>query len=357
MSFGDVRSPSRTDCFGNAIQPATDPVRADGARIRWPTAGNADRRLQATRHGGIEQELIGRPRSLSGDVVRSIPGPARASSSTTSTFGRGLRTTDGNSWKDCFARTWSPPRHRSEWVSESAAARPLASPRVGRSVARWLARGRLCGRRPACHQNRSSSWQYAAPRSRRPSGSPATVNVAANRRHQRHGPGRPAMSASPGRRRSTSADKTTLAGSYVGAPDGGGAIHGPRSTLTSSGARFGPGDDELLCWRRMREHHGEGVFDSVGQPELPDRSVPDGADFVVAGNVYDVLGENIAVQPLDNNAGPISNVGGRGVRPRELKASDVSRRRIRRGAPHVIDERARWTCRRAPPPHRSRRQA
>ena len=123
----------------------------------------------------------------------------------------------------------------------------------------------------------------------------------------------------------TSADKTTLAGSYVGAPDGGGAftdavdadVSGARSVRVMTNC-FAGGACANITVR---------VYSIVGSRSYLIDQFPM-RDFVVAGNVYDVLGENIAVQLLNNNAGPISNVGV-AVYARANKGERVSRRDAR----------------------------
>ena len=104
----------------------------------------------------------------------------------------------------------------------------------------------------------------------------------------------------------TSADQTTLLGSFVGAPDGGGAfteavdadVSGARSVRVMTNC-FAGGACANITVR---------VYSIVGaRSYLVDQFQMQ--NFVVAGKVYDVLGELIAVQLQNHNTGPVANVG------------------------------------------------
>jgi hypothetical protein len=104
----------------------------------------------------------------------------------------------------------------------------------------------------------------------------------------------------------TSADQTTLLGSFVGSPDGGGAfteavdadVSGARSVRVMTNCFAGGACANITV----------NVYSIVGNRSyLVDRFPMQ--DFVVAGKVYDVLGELIAVQLKNDNAGSVSNIG------------------------------------------------
>ena len=104
----------------------------------------------------------------------------------------------------------------------------------------------------------------------------------------------------------TSADKTSLAGSYVGDPAGGGTftdavnadVSGARSIRVMTNC-FAGSDCANITVR---------VYSIVGTRSYLVDQFPM-QDFVVAGKVYDVIGELLAVQLLNNNASAVSNVG------------------------------------------------
>ncbi len=104
----------------------------------------------------------------------------------------------------------------------------------------------------------------------------------------------------------TSADKTTLAGSYVGAPEGGGAfteavfedVSGARSVRVMTNCFSGGACANITV----------NVYSIVGSRSYLVDTFPM-QNFLVAGHVYDVIGELLAVQLQNNNAGAIPNVG------------------------------------------------
>ena len=103
----------------------------------------------------------------------------------------------------------------------------------------------------------------------------------------------------------TSADQTTLVGSYVGAPDGNGAfteavsadISGFRSVRVMTNC-FAGGACANIDVR---------VYSIIGNRSYFVDDFPM-QNFVVAGKVYEVLGPQLAVQVINNNAGPVQNV-------------------------------------------------
>lgn len=104
----------------------------------------------------------------------------------------------------------------------------------------------------------------------------------------------------------TSADQTTLLGSFVGTPIGGDAfteavdadISGTRSVRVMTNCFAGS-----TC-----ANIDVNVYSIVGSRSyLVDQFQMQ--NFIVAGKVYEVLGELIAVQLQNHNVGPVANIG------------------------------------------------
>jgi hypothetical protein len=104
----------------------------------------------------------------------------------------------------------------------------------------------------------------------------------------------------------TNADATTLLGSFVGAPDGGGAfteavdadISGERSVRVMTNC-FAGGDCANIAVN---------VYSIVGSRSYLIDQFPM-QNFLSQTRVYDVLGEDLAVQLQNNNLAATSNIG------------------------------------------------
>ncbi len=104
----------------------------------------------------------------------------------------------------------------------------------------------------------------------------------------------------------TSADATTLLGSFVGAPDGGGAfteavdtdISGERSVRVMTNCFSGGACANIAV----------NVYSIVGTRSYLIDTFPM-QNFLSQTRVYDVLGEFLAVQLLNNNLSATSNIG------------------------------------------------
>lgn len=105
----------------------------------------------------------------------------------------------------------------------------------------------------------------------------------------------------------TSADTTTLLGSFAGTVNGGGAFTEAVSFADASKSRsvrvltncFAGGDCANITVRVYTVVNGRSYL--VDQFPMQ--------NFVVAGGVYDVIGTNISVQLLNSNPNPTENVG------------------------------------------------
>jgi len=105
----------------------------------------------------------------------------------------------------------------------------------------------------------------------------------------------------------TSADATTLLGSYTGAPDGNGAFTEAVNLSDISGARsvrvmancFAGGDCANITVR---------VYVIVDARSYLIDEFPM-QNFLSQTRVYDVLGETMSVQLLNNNPAPTPNIG------------------------------------------------
>ncbi len=105
---------------------------------------------------------------------------------------------------------------------------------------------------------------------------------------------------------SASGDQTVLVGSYVGDPAGGGtfvsAVSGnvaPYKTIRVMTNCFAGGQCANINVR---------IYNTVGGRSYLIDQFPM-QNFVVAGNVYEVLGTNLTVQLQNHNAGPVTDVG------------------------------------------------
>jgi hypothetical protein len=131
-----------------------------------------------------------------------------------------------------------------------------------------------------------------------------TVEVAGNVGASQSGAWNVGISGTPA---VTSADTTTLLGSFEGTVNGGGAFTEAVSFANASTSRavrvLTNCFDGAACANILVR-----VYTVVGGRSYLVDQFPM-QNFVVAGGVYDVIGANMSVQLLNNNAGPNTNIG------------------------------------------------